>query len=221
MGSVPEVGGGLGAAAVGGSALPGHAQPRRASLRALPGRLEFSRPQKQRMPLCNSHLPTQKASPLALGHEAEIWTPSLLKCHHLNFRGRWVPGMTTGVSEGRCQVAGSIGGLPPDVSRQLGHTGPSRPRVWLLSRSAPADHSLSSPHPVGGAFLPLLFGHRGVDFLTEGCFSHCPILPSLIFPVHPVKAFPGAEQETQAGPSASGDRLVSASLGFSPQRKQT
>lgn len=203
MGSVPQVGGGLGAAAVGGSALPGHAQPRRASLRALPGCLEFSRPQKQRVPLCNSHLPTQKASPLALGYEAKIWTPSLLKCHHLNFRGRWVPGMTTGVSEGRCQVAGSIWGLPPDVSWQLRPTGPHRPRVQLVSRRHRChgtSRKLSSRHPVGGAFLPLLFGHWGVDFLTEGCYSHCPILPSLIFPVHPVKAFTGVEQETQAGP---------------------
>lgn len=59
---------------------------------------------------------------------------ALLKCQHLNFRGRWVPGMTTGVSEGRCQVAGSIWGLPPDVSWQLRPTGPRTPRVQLVSR---------------------------------------------------------------------------------------
>lgn len=59
------------------------------------------------------------------------------------------------------------------------------------------EGAISPPHPVGGAFLPLLFGHQGVDFLREGCFSCCPVFPSFTFPAHPVKALTVVGQETQ------------------------
>lgn len=91
----------------------------------------------------------------------------------------------------RCELAAQTH-RPPHTPGAAGFTPAQMPRHQ--------PSTLSSRHPVGGAFLPLLFGHWGVDFLTEGCYSHCPILPSLIFPVHPVKAFTGVEQETQAGP---------------------
>ena len=65
------------------------------------------------------------------------------------------------------------------------------------SAQRPHDGAVSPPHPVGGAFLPLLLGHQGVDFLREGRFCCCPAFPSLTFPAHPVKALASVGQETQ------------------------
>lgn len=50
---------------------------------------------------------------------------------------------------------------------------------------------------MGGAFLPLLLGHQGVDFLREGRFCCFPAFPSLTFPPHAVKALAGVGEETQ------------------------
>ena len=75
------------------------------------------------------------------------------------------------------------------------------------SAQHPHDGTVSPPHPVGGAFLPLLLGHQGVDFLREGCVCCCPAFPSLTFPAHPVKVLAGVGQETQ-GAGLSGQVLL-------------
>lgn len=123
-----------------------------------------------------------------------------MMCHHLNF---WVLGLTAGAAEGRCQVAGSICAPPHPRCELAGQTtGPQQPRrqhSWSLPASAWArrGHPLSSPHPVGGAFLPLLFGRWGVDFLSQRCFPTALSFP-LTFPPTPLpcaSVLPGRTRE--------------------------
>lgn len=97
----------------------------------------------------------------------------------------------------RCELAGQT-------------TGPQQPRrqhSWSPPASAWAGrgHPLSSPHPVGGAFLPLLFGRWGVDFLSQRCFPTALSFP-LTFPPPPplCNCAPRQDKRARLGPLPRG-----------------